>query len=203
MNMRFKPQQSQGALGKMRRHSGHGFTLIELMVVVSIIGVLASVALPSINGAATRARAAEITIVRVGIERATKDAHMRNNFQWPVDTGFNPDWNPTWDPSSVSPDNCYILPAAWDTSSAQDAWKWIDFVPEGQLRGRYSVHGMGSGTVSDPHWFHTHNASDMNRNGICSARVVNFTMSNTNNGWVMDGDLTFGVGSAVLDPWEI
>lgn len=46
----------------MRRATKHGFTLIELMIVVAIIGVLAAIAIPSFTKSVRRARTSEAMI---------------------------------------------------------------------------------------------------------------------------------------------
>lgn len=55
------------------RRSARGFTLIELMISVAILGVLSSVALPEFQRATLRARAAERATIMESMTRAVND----------------------------------------------------------------------------------------------------------------------------------
>jgi type IV pilus assembly protein PilA len=60
-----------------------GFTLIELMIVVAIIGILAAVALPAYNDYTTRAQVAEAVELGAGLKQTLHDYGIDRNV-WPT-----------------------------------------------------------------------------------------------------------------------
>lgn len=59
----------------MKRNQQSGFTLIELMIVVAIIGILAAIAIPAYNDYMVRSRVAEL--INIGSNAKTAVAEFR------------------------------------------------------------------------------------------------------------------------------
>ena len=74
---------------KSRRYNQDGFTLIEIMVVILILGLLATIVVQSLRGAADKAKRvkaqADIAEIKTGLDRY----YLDNGFYPTTDQGLN------------------------------------------------------------------------------------------------------------------
>ncbi|HFB9673957.1 TPA: fimbrial major subunit PilE, partial [Neisseria gonorrhoeae] len=59
-----------------------GFTLIELMIVIAIVGILAAVALPAYQDYTARAQVSEAILLTEGQKSAVTEYYL-NHGEWP------------------------------------------------------------------------------------------------------------------------
>jgi len=63
----------------MKQHAQQGFTLIELMIVIAIIGILAAVALPAYQNYTVRAKASELILAASAGKQLITEYAILNN----------------------------------------------------------------------------------------------------------------------------
>lgn len=103
---------------KQTRRASGGFTLIELMIVVAIIGVLASIAIPEFQNMTLRTRIAERETIMRAIAKGVEDFAL-NAATVPAD--FKGLYNPTTSPGTGK--------VPW--VQAMDGWKSLPLIVEG------------------------------------------------------------------------
>lgn len=115
--------------------SSRGFTLIELMISVAIVGVLSSVAVPSYQNMTLRTRKSERDVVIKAVERSIGAVLIRDGrLEMPLNSDgsgtadFTGDWNP---------DNAPGTQKRPMKSAPDDAWKHLDLGVEGSVYHSY------------------------------------------------------------------
>lgn len=132
----------------MRRKVAFGFSLIELMIVVAIVGILAAVAIPVFSSYINRAKVSE-AVNFVGIIKLRQEAYRAEFGQYadaPNDTDtVSP--IPAFTPSAIPGS----IPDAWPSGSAAERWVQLGASPDGPVRCQFATVGGAPATApADP-----------------------------------------------------
>ena len=116
-----------------------GFSMIEVMVVVGIAGILASIAIPAYADFGRRAKIAERKVVVSALMRDATQLFEQTS-SWPWGTGPG---STTWNPPL--PANGVFTKEKWDTTDP--AWSRLTFAPAQAVWCRYLLHTGSPATV--------------------------------------------------------
>jgi prepilin-type N-terminal cleavage/methylation domain-containing protein len=155
------------ALRSLRKH--RGFTLIELMIVVAIIGLLATVAIPEFQNFMLRTKKAERDAMITSLMRTVNDYWSANNSLPGGDTPDLPQ-NPPEPPDGT--------PRAFSKTTGQ--WIALGWTPDGQLRYRYDV------TRPSATELQVTAKADLDHNGQLNIKIVTYRLQDGMWQWASD-----------------
>ncbi len=113
------------------RQNTKGFSLVELMIVVAIIGILAAIAIPNFVAMQLKSKRAEVPSNVSGIKTAelaydaSFDAFIDSSAALPAAGGGK-------------------TPVAWDGEVSGSGFQTIGWQPDGFVRGQYQVSGASN-----------------------------------------------------------
>ena len=124
------------AMKKTQQKTSHGFTIIELMLVLTIVGVLSALAIPNFQGFMVRVKNAErkvsTTAIAIGLFERIQRTGTLPNVTSATDSNLATPLDPPLPITSVK--------KAFDLTVANSSdWKWVDWRPDGWVRFHYQV----------------------------------------------------------------
>jgi prepilin-type N-terminal cleavage/methylation domain-containing protein len=153
-----------------------GFTLIELMVVVAIIGLLASIAMPQFGRAQMRARTAERATIIEGLSRAMNDTVSNQQglpTRDPAVPGSGVIWTGAWNPAGVPGPS--KRPAA--LGAAAPGWQYLPVIIQGGAYYSYWFQVLDPGANGSNTTAVVMASGDLDGDGFLSTKTVNLAAS--------------------------
>jgi type IV pilus assembly protein PilA len=132
------------------RQDGRGFTLVELMIVVAIIGILAAVAIPNFVEMQYRAKRAELPVNVSAIQTAEIGYDAVNDGYVPAVA------HPPVIPGKA--------PVSW--GGGNSGFTELGWVPDGDVRGQYEILTVAGRKGSDGGSFTVFGRSDIDADGV-------------------------------------
>ncbi len=174
-----------------------GFTLIELMIIVTIVGVLASIAIPSFGRYQARAKFAELPLQAMSLYKAEVALKQSERQVRPgVPTGQFYAF-PTSLPSACTAADAGTNRRTWSPGDVVEAGS-IDWVVEGATYGCYTASVSGGGASGAA--LTVTAQSDVDGDGVPSCLVV-YQPALGDNGGVAVAAPAGACGGAAAAPW--
>ena len=159
-------------MNHLQRRPARGFTLVEIMVTVAIVGLLSSVAIPQYMRMQFRSRASERLAIMDAVGRAVRDTVA--NLQALPDPASPDSWagasNP---PGAPTAHKRPFVPAL-------GGWRWLPMIVQGDCYYSYSfVAGRPSASGANA-TLTVIALGDLDGDGVPSAKQINYQSA----GWV-------------------
>jgi type IV pilus assembly protein PilA len=146
-----------------------GFTLIELMIVVAIIGILAAIAIPNFLAMQLRSKRAELPTNLDGVRTAEK--------------AYYAEWD-SFTTAAATPDTLPGRTPADFVGGGLQAFQNLGWTADGKVRGQYSVEAAPAAAAADD-GFDATAESDVDGDGTSAQYTCNraekSTMVTSNN----------------------